>query len=78
MIIEKNVPMPAPGKRTDKHPFAERKYTFNEMEVGDSAFFAGSSTLGAEYQSAKLLGKRHGKKFAGRNVEGGLRIWRTE
>jgi len=68
MNIEKNFQLPTPLPR----------YEFVNMQIGDSVFFAGSKSSGKEYTSARMHGIRKGKKFAARNVEGGVRIWRTE
>lgn len=78
MIFDKDVPIPSPGKKNHQTSFAQKKYHFEEMVTGDSIFFTGAATLGPEYQAAKMTGKRKGMKFTGRNVDGGLRIWRTE
>lgn len=52
-------------------------YPFAEMAIGDSEFFPDQNTWkGRAYDAAKKAGKRQGKKFEGRNVEGGVRIWR--
>ena len=72
MIIDKGIELPSNPKGKGV------LYRFYEMEVGDSAFFAGSNSKGKEHTSARMFGKRSGKKFAARNVEGGVRIWRTE
>ena len=72
-VIEKGVPIPkrlyAGGRNT--------KYPWDEMVVGDSIFCEGktSKTLSA---SALTWGKRHGRRFACRNAEGGVRVWRIE
>lgn len=78
MIIEKDVPIPEKGKSNAQSSFAQRKYPFDLMVKGDSVFYPGSSTLGPEYQAAKSTQRRSGGEFIGRNVDGGLRIWRTE
>jgi hypothetical protein len=60
--IEKGIPM---SKR--------RKYPFAEMEIGDSVFIEGLKSV-AEI-SGSFRGHRP-KKFATRQVDGGIRVWR--
>lgn len=72
--IEKDIPLIKKGV-TDSNP---PKYPFKEMEVGDSFFVANQVICGKAYLSAHAYGRYHGQRFAGRNVEGGLRIWRLE
>lgn len=72
MDIESNVPMPT---RRKNNPC---KYPFGDMKVGDSVFFEGASTSSKEYVAAFLAGRRHGFRFCGRSMDGGLRIWRIE
>lgn len=72
MIIETNVPMPkANGKGRPA------KYPFGEMDIGDSVFIEGQAVGGSAYLSAMQHARLHSKKFTGRTVEGGLRIWRV-
>lgn len=54
------------------------KYPFSTMNVGDTAFFEGQDSSGLAAKAARHLGHRKGWKFSARNVEGGVRIWRTE
>jgi len=72
MKIEKEIEAPK------KHPNA--KYPFNAMDVGDSIFFEGEklSPWCKPYVAAQSWGRKHGVKFQGRTVEGGMRIWRIE
>lgn len=71
MVIEKAHPLPA-------RKAGEAKYPFAEMSVGDSIFFAGHDYRSAPAFAARKWSQRHDQKFSCRNVEGGLRIWRTE
>lgn len=71
--IDKNVPMPT--SRTGGIP---EEYRFAEMEVGDSILVPEGTTKGAVYSAAQQWGNRFGKRFIGRQREGGLRIWRAE
>lgn len=69
--IEKNVPAPPAAQST-------RRYPFPDMEVGDSFFVQTESarTNPRLRSCAALYGKRHGKKFRVRSVDGGSRVWR--
>lgn len=73
--IEKNVPIPEATRGRGR---GKTKHGFENMDVGDSMFFDGYSSVqnATPYQSAALHGKKFGKKFSGRIVDGGLRIWR--
>lgn len=66
--IEKNVPVPAAKKA--------RKYPFDQLEIGDSLFFHGEKYHSRPRDAARIYGRRTGKKFMARCVEGGIRIWR--
>ena len=77
MKIEKNIPIPdrdmsGLGRKT--------KYPFLDMEVGDSIFDDSADKIGKSkaYPAANTWGKRRGIKFAARQVDGGVRIWRVE
>ncbi len=72
MKIEKDIPIPK-GEGRGRKPH----YPFGCMEVGDSVFFEGKNTGSKEYVAANALGAYHGKKFSGRTVDGGLRVWRV-
>ena len=67
-------PVAKPGGRAEQ-------YTFDAMEIGESAFFVGEvSRMGKcpPYNAAQCYGRNTGKKFSGRRVEGGIRIWRVK
>ena len=68
--IDKDVPIPeGAGKKSYKYPFSE-------MEVGDSFF---TDVLREKlYPAASYYGKRNGKKFSIRKMEGGYRVWRIK
>lgn len=69
--VEKNIPVPN----------ARRQYPWRRMEVGDSFFLSGDFPAAKRSViacSAASFGKRSGKKFITRRVEGGLRVWRVE
>ena len=56
------------------------KYPWREMEVGDSVLFKYDFVNGTtkEQMSSYAYGKQSGKKFSGRKVDGGMRIWRIK
>ena len=64
--IEKNIPLFPPRA-------SRRKYPFHEMEIGDSVFLADRKPSNLGGSTACLAPK----KFAFRNVEGGVRVWRV-
>lgn len=67
--IDKGIPRPA-SLRAAKYPWAA-------LEIGDSFFVP--SVNGATHNVASVAswaGKRHGKKFSSRTVDGGVRVWR--
>ena len=75
-MIEKNIPIP-------KDTRARGAHNFHKMDVGDSVFFENQFTShvsgkNTAYSCAIQYGIRSGKKFTGRNVEGGVRIWRIK
>lgn len=70
--IEKGIPVPkqvGAGRRN--------KYPFDAMEVGDS-FFIKDTKVKTISRTCGHHGKRLGRKFASRTVDGGVRVWRTE
>lgn len=83
-LIEKNVPVPADGRRGP-----EPKYPFRSMEVGDSfvvpageAKFSKRSADGRPVSRVSVAtsgaGKRLGRRFVTRtNPDGSVRVWRT-
>lgn len=78
--IEHNIPMPG-------HSLQSRSsiYPLAAMEVGDSFFVPANETKKPGALQASLGGKarawalrnRNGHKFATRQVDGGVRVWRT-
>ena len=72
MKIEKNIPMPPRPARGSPHG-RKGTYRWREMEVGDSFFVEGRSTIGVA--PPDLL--KRGWKFESRTVDGGIRVWRT-
>jgi len=71
MKIDKHVPIPNGAGR------GKKIYPYAEMEIGDSVFFEGKNTGSKECTAAHVYGGKYGKKFSGRTVDGGLRIWRV-
>lgn len=70
--IEKGIPVPkqvGAGRRN--------KYPFDAMEVGDS-FFIKDGKVKTFSRTCGHHGKRLGRRFASRTVDGGVRVWRTE
>jgi hypothetical protein len=68
--IENAVKLPEPH-------LTKNKYPFSKMQVGDSFFVQSDTFQCLPYKAAKNYCSRTGKKFSGRLVDGGLRIWRT-
>ncbi len=74
--IEKGVPMIStlPHGNRDPNSFMG---TLRRMEVGDSFFAEGKTTMAAG-AAARVIRQRDGgnARYASRTVEGGVRIWR--
>lgn len=68
--IENNVAMPSPYRNCGR----AEKYPWSKLEVGQS-FFAANIAL---MSGASHAGKRLGKKFTTRKMDGGVRVWRVE
>lgn len=70
--VEKSVPLPVVR--------ANSVYPFAAMEVGDSFFVAVDDPKKASSIRAcsSTFGKKNSKKFSCKQVEGGVRVWRTE
>ena len=67
--IEKNIPVP---------PFRKAlKYPFEEMQVGDSFLVTDVKRENLAI-TARKYGKKAGKDFLVREVEGGVRCWRVK
>lgn len=80
---ESGIPMP-PAKRGRYSSRCPCKYPLRTMEVGESFFVPVSHPANLEkYQCAVIaaawkIGKKTGKRFTSRQVEGGVRVWRVE
>lgn len=73
--IEKCIPIPPQGRS----PGPPSKYPWAQMEVGDSFFVPGAPPKGVAKQlksAASQQATRHGRRYATRLVEGGVRVWR--
>ncbi len=74
-MIEKNIPMPLNLAGIGVE-------TFSKMEVGDSILDAHGTQANPHfskvYGAATRYGYRTGKKFKGRKVDGGVRVWRAK
>ena len=80
--IDKNIPMPEP-KVGRKSKARKLKYPFPAMKVNDSFMVKCRGKEVAKVRSrlsasANYWGERHAKKFACRQVKGGLRVWRRK
>ena len=53
------------------------KYPWSQLEIGQS-FFVGDKSLSSMSSNAAHAGRRNGKKFIARSVDGGVRVWRYE
>lgn len=73
MKVDKNIKIPALSSRGGR-PVV---YPYKTMDVGDSFFVYGQKPGGGAYQAVKIYGKKTGKSFVGRTVDGGVRIWRV-
>lgn len=67
-VIEKSIPMPQAKHRS--------KYPFRAMEIGDSVLFTVKERECAD-SAAYFCACRYKRKFRGRIVSDGFRIWRT-
>jgi hypothetical protein len=56
------------------------KYPFKDLAVGDSFFVPEAELVNSKrmHSTAYNYGKRYGRKFVARRVEGGVRVWRQE
>ena len=73
MKIEKNVPLPAGGRRS-----GDSMYPFPKMEVGDS-FKIDERVIRRTRNAAYLFGSRRGWRFCCRKLDdNSYRIWRIK
>lgn len=68
--IESGIPLRPQG--------SNKRYKFEDMEIGDSFFFEELPEVESAQSSAKGYAKRHNPEFkmTRRKVEGGYRLWR--
>lgn len=71
--IEKNIPFP---RYTKNGRSTNRKYPWEEMQVGDSFFSEKKATT--MVSAANHAGKRLGMKFATKSENKGTRVWRIK
>lgn len=60
-----------------QHNGRREKYPWSKLEVGQS-FFVEGVALRSMSSTASHAGRRNGKKFIARVVDGGVRVWRYE
>ncbi|MDP9196110.1 MAG: hypothetical protein M3O22_04985 [Pseudomonadota bacterium] len=72
-MIEKGIAIPTIVRGRARSP---EKYPWSQMEVGDS-FFTPAGAAKYLNRAAQVAGKRLGRKFSVRKVEGGQRTWRV-
>lgn len=70
LTIER-VPMPRP-----KQWVTRNVYPWLKLDIGESFLYSGNRKTGSAV--ASKAGKRHGRKFATRFTQDGLRIWRIK
>jgi hypothetical protein len=71
--IEDDHPIPAAGQGSGR----KEKYPWSQMDVGQS-FFVENGEVRKIAGAACHSGRRNGKKFVVRVVDGGVRAWRIE
>lgn len=73
--IQADIPAPPNAGRSG----GNSTYPFGKMEIGDS-FSAGNDLPSVRKirAAASWYGRRNGKKFSCRMVEGGYRVWRIQ
>lgn len=71
--IDKGIPIPT---RCHGRRGVRVLYPFPDMEIGDSFFVEGSAS--SVESAASSYGKRTGRKFTTRYVDGGARVWRIK
>ena len=69
--VEDGIPMPELVRKSN-----EPKYPWRLMGVGQS-FFIPEITAGRLWSQIAQAKKRTGYTFTARNVDGGVRVWRT-
>lgn len=75
-VIDTNVPVPAPSSR-GRAAQAPHYQAVTKLEVGQS-FFAAAKAKGKIGSASYVVGKKLGRTYTVRNVDGGIRIWRIK
>jgi hypothetical protein len=75
-MIEIQSGIPIPEINRNPHTQRHSKYPWHTMNVGDS-FFVPNVTVKGFAGTAYSAGKRHGRTYVARTVDGGVRVWRT-
>ncbi len=80
--IEKGIELPSLSSKrgVERGRYGKsRDYPFKDMIIGDSFLIQEPEEIwGKARKAAALWGKRHDRKYTTRQVDGGLRVWRTE
>lgn len=74
-VVEKNIPIPAPMRKSTKW-----KQIVSKMQIGDSVLVETRNQAIALTLSAKFLPANrfyNHMKFVTRKTDGGIRVWRT-
>lgn len=69
ITIEKNIPIPANTRKTQKYPWGE-------MAVGDS--FYAATDKPENFRRNLYQQNKNGKRFVGKPEANGFRVWRAE
>lgn len=80
--IERGIPVPPPQVGGGCPPGRTKRVPWRRMRVGDSVLVRAAKTRRQKMQMALATNARRvsdetGAKFATRQVEGGVRVWRT-
>jgi hypothetical protein len=75
-MIEVQSGIPIPDINRNPPTRRHSKYPWHTMNVGDS-FFAPNVTVKGFAGTAYSAGKRHGRTYVARTMDGGVRVWRT-
>lgn len=74
-LIERGVPISPSG--TGQRPWRRRQVPWRQMEVGDSIFFPYKDRALQMRAHLAATGVKHGIRLISREVDGGVRVWRT-
>lgn len=70
--VDKNIPIP------EKTIFCNRKYPFNEMQIGDSFLVKNKSMPVVSAAKSGFVKKNPNYQFTMRKVKDGIRVWRIK